>query len=233
MPSIDPSDPNIIKSDVSEKKSSRKRQRPEYDHVDSLQTEVHSLPSMSGVPQVADAVPAQLLSSSDAPTGPPLEKPSFALSGALTMDASSGLVTLSGQKLKFVEPPEARLPDKKWRLHVFKGESEMCEPLRLHRQSCFLFGKDKEVAEIQLEHPTCSKQHAVIQFRLVARKDGEEGLVKKLSILPYIIDLKSTNGSYLNGEKIESSRYIELRSSDVLRFGESSREYVLLHEDAL
>jgi len=232
MPSIEQS----IKSEdvISEKSASitRKRQRPEND-VDYLQEEGHSLPSMTGVPQVADAVPARLSSSSDAPTGPPLEKPSFALSGALSKDASSGLVTLSGQKLKFVEPPEARLPDKKWRLHVFKGESEIGEPLRLHRQSCFLIGKDKEVAEIQLEHPTCSKQHAVIQFRLVARKDGEEGLVKKLSILPYIIDLNSTNGSYLNGEKIESSRYIELRTSDVLRFGESSREYVLLHEDAL
>ncbi len=91
MPSIDP----IIKSEVSLARKRQKRQRPENDDVDSLQIEEHSLPSMSGVPQVADAVPAQLLSSSDAPTGPPLEKPSFALSGALTMDASSGLVTLS------------------------------------------------------------------------------------------------------------------------------------------
>ena len=28
---------------------------------------------------------------------------------------------------------------------------------------------------------------------------------------PYLIDLESTNGTFLNDERIESSRYIELR----------------------
>jgi smad nuclear-interacting protein 1 len=223
---------NPIKSELTK---SRKRERSE--NTTTIDDE-ERFPPVVGVPQVAEAIPAvsrshASSSSSDAPSAPVIEKPSFALSGALTKDASSGLVTLSGQKLKFVEPPEARLPDKKWRLHVFKGESEIGEPLRLHRQSCFLFGKDKQVAEIHLEHPSCSKQHAVIQFRLMTRKEDNEGLINKPLILPYVIDLNSTNGTYLNGKRIESSRYIELRPSDVLRFGESSREFVLLHEDVI
>ena len=36
-------------------------------------------------------------------------------------------------------------------------------------------------------------------------------------------------GTFLNGEKIETSRYYELLEKDVIKFAFSSREYVLLH----
>ena len=47
---------------------------------------------------------------------------------------------------------------------------------------------------------------------------------------PYIIDLQSANGTLLNNERIEAQRYIELREGDCLKFGESTREYILLVE---
>jgi len=50
--------------------------------------------------------------------------------------------------------------------------------------------------------------------------------------LPYIIDLGSANGTYLNNEKVEPQRYYELKEKDVVKFGYSSREYVLLHENS-
>ena len=53
-----------------------------------------------------------------------------------------------------------------------------------------------------------------------------------LQVLPYIIDLGSANGTYLNNQKIEAQRYVELKEKDVLKFGYSSREYVLLHENS-
>lgn len=66
---------------------------------------------------------------------------------------------------------------------------------------------------------------------------------------PFIIDLESTNGTHVNDERIPESRYYELKASDgeewfyrvkmatdmrfkVIKFGQSTREYVLLHEDA-
>ena len=49
---------------------------------------------------------------------------------------------------------------------------------------------------------------------------------------PYIMDLGSTNGTWLNGERVEAARYYELLESDMLRFGNSSREYVLLHDQS-
>jgi smad nuclear-interacting protein 1 len=49
-------------------------------------------------------------------------------------------------------------------------------------------------------------------------------------VLPYIMDLGSTNGTFLNNDRIEARRYYELQPRDVLKFGFSSREYVVLYE---
>jgi len=64
-----------------------------------------------------------------------------------------------------------------------------------------------------LEHPTISGQHAVIQFREIS-KTVKFTLVK--SIKPYIIDLESTNKTFLNDEALEPARYYELLEKDVL-----------------
>ncbi|CAN0272436.1 unnamed protein product [Ectocarpus fasciculatus] len=61
------------------------------------------------------------------------------------------------------------------------------------------------------------------------RVDEKEGVTRR-SVRPYIMDLDSTNGTLLNGEQIESARYIEMKEKDVVKFGTSTREYVLLHD---
>jgi len=43
------------------------------------------------------------------------------------------------------------------------------------------------------------------------------------------MDLEAANGTYINGERIEAGRFYELLERDVIKFGFSSREYVLLH----
>ena len=47
---------------------------------------------------------------------------------------------------------------------------------------------------------------------------------------PYILDLESANGTFLNNRRIDSRRFVELVEKDVVKFGYSSREYILLHE---
>jgi smad nuclear-interacting protein 1 len=42
------------------------------------------------------------------------------------------------------------------------------------------------------------------------------------------MDLESTNGTLLNGEKIEPARYYELIKDDVINFGFSKRDYVIM-----
>ncbi|KAI4896601.1 hypothetical protein NFI96_032163 [Prochilodus magdalenae] len=151
------------------------------------------------------------------------EKPNFELSGALVEDTN----TYRGVVIKYNEPPEARIPKRRWRLYPFKND-EPLPVMYIHRQSAYLLGRQRKIADIPIDHPSCSKQHAVFQYRLVehTRPDGTTGRRVK----PYIIDLGSGNGTYLNNQRIEPQRYYELKEKDVLKFGFSSREYVLLHE---
>jgi len=154
------------------------------------------------------------------------EKPDYNPSGKLNTNHQ----IVNGIPLKWAEPSEARQPTKKWRLYVFKGEQAL-DPYFIHHQSAYLFGREREVADIPTDHPTCSKQHAVLQYRMIQKED-EEGEILKI-VKPYIMDLESTNGTFLNGERVESMRYYELKERDVIKFGTSTREFVLLHEESV
>lgn len=129
--------------------------------------------------------------------------------------------------LKYHEPPEARKAPAKepWRLYVFKGD-ELLEVVELGERSCWLIGRERLVVDFPLDHPSCSKQHAAIQFRYVEKRNESGDRIGKVK--PYLIDLESSNGSSVNGDAVPPGRYVELRDKDVLRFGLSSREYVLM-----
>ncbi|KAG7625973.1 FHA domain-containing protein DDL [Arabidopsis thaliana] len=154
------------------------------------------------------------------------EEPSFELSGKLAEETNR----YRGITLLFNEPPEARKPSERWRLYVFKDGEPLNEPLCLHRQSCYLFGRERRIADIPTDHPSCSKQHAVIQYREM-EKEKPDGMMGK-QVKPYIMDLGSTNKTYINESPIEPQRYYELFEKDTIKFGNSSREYVLLHENS-
>ncbi|XP_043712970.1 FHA domain-containing protein DDL isoform X2 [Telopea speciosissima] len=154
------------------------------------------------------------------------QKPSFELSGKLAAETNR----VRGVTLLFNEPPDARKPDRRWRLYVFKGGEVLNEPLYVHRQSCYLFGRERRVADIPTDHPSCSKQHAVIQFRQVEKEQTDGTLTKQ--VRPYLMDLGSTNGTFINDNCVEPQRYYELIEKDTIKFGNSSREYVILHENS-
>jgi smad nuclear-interacting protein 1 len=44
------------------------------------------------------------------------------------------------------------------------------------------------------------------------------------------MDLKSANGTFLNGVKLDDSRFVELKHKDLIKFGSSTREYIVLNE---
>jgi hypothetical protein len=64
------------------------------------------------------------------------------------------------------------------------GSPFLSELLYLHRQSAYLAGRDKMVADIHTEHPSCSKQHAALQFRQVKERNeyGDTKLLVKCAI---------------------------------------------------
>ena len=172
-----------------------------------------------------------------APPNPNKVKADFGLSGALAGDTQTGNV-YNGVTLKFSEPPEARIPNTRWRLYVFRKKNPdstnkndgLLDTYHISRQSAYLFGRERKVADIPVDHGSLSKQHAVLQYRSLPSKQQEIGAPTKLQCKPYLMDLESTNGTFINGVRIDSARYYELRRGDVLSFGASSREYVLLTE---
>ncbi|KAI4369516.1 hypothetical protein MLD38_017949 [Melastoma candidum] len=165
------------------------------------------------------------------------QQPSFELSGKLAAETNR----VRGIALLFNEPPEARKPYIRWRLlYVFKGGEALNEPLYIHRQSCYLSGREMRIADVPMDHPSCSKKHAVIQFRQVEKEQPD--VMMKKQIRPYLMDLGSTNKTYLNyllfdciffrDNAIEPQRYYELFEKDTIKFGNSSWDYVLLHENS-
>lgn len=162
---------------------------------------------------------------------PPIEKqtPNYNPTGILAKESNR----VQGTKivLKYHEPPEARKPplSKQWRLYIFKGD-EVVDTILLYQRSCWLIGREAAVADIRVDHPSISGQHAAIQFRNVKKKvKGEFGEeVKRDVVRPYIIDLESSNGTFLNGDRIEKARYLEVKDKDIIKLGGSDRDYVFM-----
>lgn len=158
----------------------------------------------------------------------PKEKPNFGNSGMLAA-ASNSVTQADGSTitLKYHEPTEARKPSPKdeWKLFIFKG-AETIDTVDLSNRSCWLIGREAAVVDLLAEHPSISKQHAVIQFRYTEKRNEFGDKIGKVK--PYLIDLDSTKGTVLNDGKVSSSHYLELRDKDVLLFGDSTREYVIM-----
>ncbi|KAF2835905.1 SMAD/FHA domain-containing protein, partial [Patellaria atrata CBS 101060] len=157
---------------------------------------------------------------------PEKQTPNYAPTGLLALETNT--VAGTSVVLKYHEPPDARKPPSSspWRLYIFKGSSVL-STLELHTSSVWLVGREAVVADILAENPSVSKQHAVLQFRYTTKRKGEFG-EKVGKVRPYVIDLESANGTWLNGDRVEARRYVEVRDKDVLRFGTSEREYVIM-----
>ncbi|KAJ5095405.1 hypothetical protein NUU61_004761 [Penicillium alfredii] len=211
-------------------RSSRKRRspRPRSRSRRRSRSPPRALQRKGPLPSQSDAFNAtEVTQSSDAPA-PEKQKPNFNATGRLAAESNS--VQVGGGEtivLKYHEPPEARKPPPKepWRMYVFKGE-ELLEVVELGERSCWLIGRERQVVDFPLDHPSCSKQHAALQFRFVEKRNEFGDRIGKVK--PYLIDLESANGSSVNGEPAPAGRYMEIMDKDVLRFGLSTREYVLM-----
>ena len=91
-------------------------------------------------------------------------------------------------------------------------------------RTCRLFERERSVCDYALDRPSCSKQHAVIQFRYV--ETGSEFGDKIGKVKPYAIDLESANGTTVNDEAVPEVRSVKLRAKDVVRFEHWSWQHV-------
>ncbi len=47
------------------------------------------------------------------------------------------------------------------------------------------------------------------------------------------MDLESTNGTFIDKERLEPARYYELKNYDMINFGMSTRDYILIKGDSI
>jgi len=127
-------------------------------------------------------------------------------------------------RINYKEPAEARSPDRRWRLTVVKDNDDQRADYPLHRQSKYIVGRDKDLCDIRLHNSSSSTIHAVIQYRLRTDPSGRH-------IYPYLIDLGSSHGTYINRRRIDSHHYYKIEENDIIQFGENSREYLLQIEN--
>ena len=154
------------------------------------------------------------------------EKPNFEPSGILLRDLEMDYNKSINSKIiiNYNPPKDSVIPNKNeiWFLFKFsEDKKEEEETYKLIDKEFFLIGKDPRICDIRIKQKNISRQHAVIQFRKIRKE-------KKWEILPYLIDLNSTNGTYLNGDKIDNKKYYELRDKDQLNFGDKNIDFLLM-----
>ena len=75
-----------------------------------------------------------------------------------------------------------------------------------------IIGRDSD-STIMLNHPSISKNHAKIEYDTQTNK-------------ALLIDLNSANGTFINDMKLNPGQSIQLKSGDILSFGQSEKKYV-------
>ncbi|KAL4624266.1 kanadaptin-like [Arapaima gigas] len=117
--------------------------------------------------------------------------------------------------LPYEEPPWAGAPPTPYSFEVLKNGA-IVDTVPLGGRSFSVVGR-LPVCDVALEHPSVSRYHAVVQYR--ARPLEHAGL--------YAFDLGSTHGTFINKSRIPPKTYVRVHVGHVLRFGGSTRLFVL------
>lgn len=115
---------------------------------------------------------------------------------------------------RFKLPSWSRDPQlEKCALEVFKSTKKIGTVTRVSKHKSVVFGRHKSYADVILQHPSISRQHAVILH-------GKSGNM-------YLMDLASSHGTFVNKRKLQPEQREPLREGDTIKFGASSRRYIV------
>ncbi|XP_077138183.1 kanadaptin isoform X2 [Ranitomeya variabilis] len=159
-----------------------------------------------------------------------LDKPSsstvHSISREAAPDVSARLPSDAYQScpaIPYREPTWSGWPEAVYSLEVLKGGS-ILSTKSLNGSSWTVFGR-LPTCHVSLEHPSVSRYHAVLQYRSVPGTEPDQG--------PgfYVFDLGSTHGTFINKQRIQPKTYCRIRVGHVLKFGGSTRLFILQGPD--
>ncbi|XP_068089544.1 kanadaptin [Hyperolius riggenbachi] len=121
--------------------------------------------------------------------------------------------------IPYREPSWSGRPQALYSLEMLKGGA-IVSTKALNDLSWTVFGR-LPVCHISLEHPSVSRFHAILQYRAIpgSEPDQEPGF--------YVFDMDSTHGTFINKQRIPPKTYCRFRVGHVLKFGGSTRLFVL------
>ena len=86
--------------------------------------------------------------------------------------------------------------------------------INIKEKSFHLIGRLEDLCDIYIDNPTVSRKHAILQF-----KNDEP--------FPYLYDLGGTHGTIVNKNKLPTHVYQKIKPFDTVKFGVSSRSFIL------
>jgi hypothetical protein len=122
------------------------------------------------------------------------------------------------QTCDYLEPEWSSKPNDNYFFECIKSGTQL-ENFDLTKKPFFTIGR-YYTCDLVLEHPSLSRFHAMIQF-----SNGELDVNYPKGF--YIFDNNSTHGTILNKQKIESKKYVYLKIGSCIKFGGSTRLFIL------
>jgi len=115
---------------------------------------------------------------------------------------------------KFQPPPWVCMPKlENCGLKVRKDGKIISIVTDINKKKFLTLGRNAKMSDLRLEHPSISRRHSMFGH-------GSSGNL-------YVMDLGSSHGTFVNGKRLESKKREALHDGDVVKFGASTREYVV------
>ncbi|KAF9153716.1 Kanadaptin [Linnemannia schmuckeri] len=119
--------------------------------------------------------------------------------------------------LKYQKPAWSGYPNQQFFFEVIKN-GVLVDKIQAPLREFLTIGR-LPMCDLEMEHPSLSRYHAVIQFK----SSGET----------FIYDLNSSHGTKVNKTKIPPQMHVKIKPGDQLRFGESTRIYLFQTEETV
>lgn len=118
------------------------------------------------------------------------------------------------ERVKAFTPPDwVGKPPPGLHLDIHKSE-KLIEKKMIDEKPYYLFGRNVDVVDIPIDHGSASRYHAALVYHKILKRS-------------FIIDLKSTHGSFIGHIRLEASTPKQLQIDQTVHFGASTRTYTL------
>jgi pSer/pThr/pTyr-binding forkhead associated (FHA) protein len=138
-------------------------------------------------------------------------------------DESSDVPLVRHKGLQYNVPDSSSIPSHQYALEVLRNGT-IVDNIDLCQRAYTVFGRAPD-SDVILENPTISRYHAIIQYKSEFEHGQPAGL--------YLYDCGSTHGTFINKKRIEPKVYIRIKIDHLIKFGQSTRLYVVQGDSSI